>query len=1380
MKVTTFERTMSAPDKKYLFFLLLLIFSVKIVASEQKFLKSFLTVDNGLSHNEVTSIVQDHDGFIWIGTRGGLNRYDGYEFKVFNQAPGDSNSLVNPSIETLFVDSKGNIWIGTKSGGVSKYNPIRGTFKNIRFNYKQESAILPGNRIVSFNEDKSGRIFIGTNDNGLIIYDEETDSSKHFFAHRPVENIIKTSTENIWLTAGSNVYEYVPESDSLIRRNPVWNQIPNQDMHFDKKRNALWITSDNNYGLTRFSLDNYDLDYFRIGDKDNNPSDVVHAYESVWQDRNDKIWVGTWGTGFYSFDPVNEEFKRYPLYPENRPSFNKDYDAVLDIFQDRDNNIWLGTNGGGVCVLTPGVGFESVGYNPEPFKGLVNTRIMSVADDQNGNLWLGTIGSGIIWSPDRVNYYPVDYPEGVNNSFFFIIKYVYEDKNGRIWAGTNLGTFIIEFDNGRPRLMNARTAFPASGFVNWQQTVSFLDTDNLFWQGTLEAGLVLRDKQNGYAVIKHFLKDEEASGDLYSNRISYLLQDSKKRIWLGTYNGLHTFSFKDTTIRLAEDYFKISGDFTGNIITCLDEDGEGNIWVGTPNGLNKLTETSPGQFQVNYFTETDGLASNFIKGISHDDEGNIWVSTNTGISKLIVTGTENRFVNFDESDGVKGKNFTEASVFRNRQGEIFFGGTFGLTWFSPGDIHEYKESSKPIFTGLALFNQPVEPGKKFDSEVILSKSITHTNELELSYRQNNFEIEFSALDYKSMGRNKYKYLMENQDQDWNYIGTRRRVYFNNLRPGEYTLKVKSANSHNVWNENPAELSISVKPPFWQTWYAITFYVLLVIGIVLIIRWNAVKQVQLSKNLEMEKLQHAQDQRISEMKFQFFTNISHEFRTPLTLILAPIKEILGGETEKELPENVQHKLQVVQQNVKRLMRLINQLLDFRKAESGKMKLSARYSDIESFVNEVCFPFEELAKINEIDFSIQSRLKTKFIWFDREKLEIILNNLISNAFKFVKEKGKIRVSMYEEEEEILISVRDNGPGINPADLKHIFDRFYNVEKDRNFSSSGIGLALVKRLIEMHRGSVSVTSKPNENTEFVVALPTGKRHLTPEEITEHSEPEKSAQLYRDESALSAVIPTRFKKKRTTGARLLIVEDNVEMQDYIVSLLSPHFRVETAMNGAEGFEKALEIKPDLIISDVMMPKVDGFEFCKKIKGHIELATIPFILLTAKSASQYKLMGARHGADVYISKPFDPHFLLQNVENLLARQENLQKQFSKTVRLEPSDVEITPADEVFIKKIISTVEKNLQNTEFNSEVLASELNMSGSSLYRKLKTTTGTSPAEFIRTIRIKRAAQLLADKQRTITEIAYDVGFNDLKHFRTVFQKHFKCSPSEYREKL
>jgi DNA-binding response OmpR family regulator/nitrogen-specific signal transduction histidine kinase len=552
----------------------------------------------------------------------------------------------------------------------------------------------------------------------------------------------------------------------------------------------------------------------------------------------------------------------------------------------------------------------------------------------------------------------------------------------------------------------------------------------------------------------------------------------------------------------------------------------------------------------------------------------------------------------------------------------------------------------------------------------------------------------------------------------------------------------------------------------------------VVAIVTVIRWNAVRQVRLANNLEMEKLQHSQDQKVSDMKLQFFTNISHEFRTPLTLILAPLKELTRKKDDFNLSEEVVAKIGLIQNNAQRLMNLVSQLLDFRKVETGNMKLNASLTNIEDFTSEVCYSFEELAKINNIGFKFTSSLQTKQIWFDRDKMEIVLNNLISNAFKYLQETGKIEVALYEEEDEVLITVSDNGSGISSTEIKHIFDRFYRVNQRESHASTGIGLDLAKRFTEMHHGTISVTSEPNVITEFVVSLPKGNKHLQPGEMVEVADT-KFVNI-RKESILSSVIPQRQKQVEKSGECILIVEDDPELNTYLVDLLEPFYNIKSAMSGTEGFEKALSLKPDLIISDVVMPGMDGFEFCKKVRNKEDTTTVPFIFLTAKNDEQVRMIATQSGADDFIAKPFDPGLLLEKVKNILLNRKKLQKQYSKSIRLEPSDIEITSSEEVFIEKAIAIIEKNLQNHRFSSEYLASALNMSDSSLYRKLKGLTNSSTAEFIRSIRIKRAAQLLADKEKTITEIAYEVGFRDVKHFRTVFQKQFGCSPSEYRQRI
>jgi DNA-binding response OmpR family regulator len=533
---------------------------------------------------------------------------------------------------------------------------------------------------------------------------------------------------------------------------------------------------------------------------------------------------------------------------------------------------------------------------------------------------------------------------------------------------------------------------------------------------------------------------------------------------------------------------------------------------------------------------------------------------------------------------------------------------------------------------------------------------------------------------------------------------------------------------------------------------------------------------MANNLEIEKIKHVQDQRVSEMKLLFFTNVSHEFRTPLTLIYAPLKELIQKAHTYNIQDEVLDKIKVIYNNTNKLMKLINQLLDFTKAETENLKLVARYLNLEDFIREACYPFYELAKIKEIKFLIDSTLKIKEIWFDRDKMEIIINNLISNALKFNKTAGIVMVTLEENENEVILKIADSGRGIPPTAIDHIFERFYQVDNSENIGSTGIGLTLVKYLVELHKGIIEVESQPGKGTEFRVKLKKGKEHLTPEQIFED---ETSTYTFvRDELTRNRFFPSGQKKQIASDVCILIIEDNPEVNQYLVNLLEPFYCVVPASNGLEGFGKAVDLIPDLIISDIMMPEMDGFELCKKVKSNSLTAMIPVILLTAKSADQYKLMGIQTGADDYISKPFDPGYLIEKIRVLLLSQKKMKKQYSKSIRLEPSDIEIESSDEVFLKKCISTIEKNLQNSDFSTEIFAATLNLSSSTLYRKLKSLTNLSSAEFIRSIRIKRAAQLLQDKNKTVSEVAYKVGFNDLKNFRQVFHNQFNCSPTEFRK--
>ena len=1355
-----------------IYFTLITLFSVFWVNAQPNNMSlRYLRTEEGLSQNEVTSILQDNEGFMWFGTRSGLNRYDGYEFLVFDQMPGDSNSLVNTSIEKIYKDSKGIIWIGTKSNGISRYNPVTGKFLNMPFKRDSSQNILPDKRVISFCEDSDGGMWIGTWKGGLLKYYPETGQRKTYNLGSTINVIIKLSNGIVWLGTNNGLFEYNHTTDSFILQNnlPNNNQVPS--ILEDRSHKFLWILHNNNSTLVKFDLVNRSSQAFCLNPAEEKEFGQFNGTTKIMQDNNGLIWIGTWGNGLFQFNPETSAFSKIPLYPSPLFKSNNEFDTILDIFQDRNNNIWIGSNGVGVCLLTEKLKFNTLGLSKDQ---TLNKCVMSVLEDKKGTLWVGTKGSGLYYSINKVDFYEVPFTALKNQDRFKLVRAIYEDREGNIWIGTSYNTGIIRYKNGIPELIPCSEFFKDRRFDQIMKAVTFTETDLSFYIGTQQLGLFILEKKAGsFGDIRNFKEKYGASGHLQNDRVSYLLKDSKQRIWVATYDGLCIYNPDDKTFIDINTYFSLPQYFDPKIIFCLHESSDKSIWIGTPTGLYNLVEKNGKNAVVHYITKESGLTGNQIMGITEDNSENLWLSTNAGISKYNLK--TKKINNFTTIDGLRSTTFSETSFWKGINNTLYFGGTFGLNSFNPNEIVESDYKNNIVFTNLNLYNQRVEIGKTSGNQGILEKSLNNTTEFSLNSQQKNFQIEFSALDFKASGKNQYAYKLDNFDNVWNNIGSQHFISFNNLPAGEYTLNIKSSSSNYIWNEQPRQLKIIINPPIWQTWYAILFYLLMVLGIVTIIRWNAVKQVQMAKNLEIEKIKHEQDQRISEMKFQFFTNISHEFRTPLTLIFAPLKELIQKAQAYKLHEEALEKIQVIYKNTNQLMKLINQLLDFRKAETENLKLVARYVNIEDFINETCYPFFELAKNKDIIFRIESTLNNKNIWIDRDKMEMIVNNLVSNAFKFNNIAGFVKITLEENANEVILKVSDSGKGIPPSAINHIFERFYQVDNGENIGSTGIGLALVKYLADLHHGIVEVESELGKGTEFRLKLKKGKDHLKSEQLLMNEA--ESITIVKEESALNRFLPLRNKKKISSDTCILIVEDNPDVNQYLVTLLENSHRVESAINGMQGFSMAIELIPDLIISDVMMPEMDGFELCKKVKANILTATIPVILLTAKSADQYKLMGIQTGADDYISKPFDPDYLIEKVRKLLELQTKLKKQYSKSIRLDPSDIEIEATDEVFLKKCIATIEKNLQNEGFSAETLATILNLSNSSLYRKLKSLTNLSSAEFIRNIRIKRAAQLLQDRNKTVSEVAYEVGFNDLKNFREVFHKQFNCSPSEFR---
>jgi len=1357
---------------RYTLFIVLFLFVVFQSRGSNEYVQ-YYTIEDGISQNEVTGILQDSKGFLWIATRGGLNKFDGYNFTNFTSTGNNRNSFFNPSIECLYEDSKGNIWIGSKSGGVDKYNPKLATWNN--FNTSDSSKIrLSGDRIINIMEDSDGNIWFGSWLNGITMYDPGKDSVTYLLNNHRVSKIQEYDRQHILLATNSGIFIYnkADKKISILHQNQINFEVTS--LITDLKNQLIWFSGWEK-GLCRYSMKDKTFRQYAVRNDLTGPFDSETNGYSLMQDSNGAIWFGTWGDGLYRFNPIIEKFDKIEIKPFGRGENDVDYDAILDICQDREGSIWIGTNGGGVCQIEEKPLFSGISLYNDNGKGLKNYHILSILKDHFGILWLGT-KNGLYFSENGKDFFEVKQmvernapqkPSQITGRMR-LIQSIFEDHQHNLWIGTDLGIYQI--------VKNRNEYFYVIDSDNPQNLIkinTIYRKKNLLFVGTQQQGLWVKNEYpTANGGFQNFMPGKDS--ELMNERISFIAEDIKQRIWLGTYSGVYFFDVGSNRIRSLK--YRSGYSLSSNIILSWCQYNNTTYFIGTPSGLNRLDEQPDGEFIVTKYFRENGLPNDYIDGLTKDEIGNLWISTNYGISKFNIDA--NKWWNFQKSDGLQGQSFSEGCVFKDASGAIYFGGTSGYNFFKPSEIVENKILPQTNITALRIHNTLISPGQKFGNHLIIDRDISDVISIILNYKENEFSISFASTSYKSSERNQYQYRLVNNDNQWINSSSTQTVYFSNLKAGDYIFEVKGSNNHGIWSEKPATLKITILPPPWKTKWAFLIYIGILLFIVWLIRWFAVHQASLQHQLHVEKLKHEQEHQLSELKFQFFTNISHEFRTPLTLIFAPLKELVQKAQAYQLQSEAQEKINLIYKNTGQLMKLVNQLLDFRKAENNNLKLVARYLNIEDFIKETCLPFYELAKFKEINFRVDVTLNNKELWFDRDKMEVILNNLISNALKFNNQGGYVRVSVKEDENHLIVCVKDNGKGVSQPAISHIFERFYQVDNSDNIGSTGIGLSLVKHLVELHGGIIEVESELGKGSKFIVKFKKGNGHLKPEQI--FSIDPNADKFITDEPVRKRFILSRQKKNLVSDECILIVDDNLDIIKYLESLLKPMFRIESAKNGKEAFSKVVKLIPDLVISDVMMPEMDGFELCNKIKSNELTTNVPVLLLTAKSADQYKLMGIQTGADDYISKPFDPNYLIEKVQKLLLSQKKLKKQFSKSIRLEPSDIEIELSDEIFLKKCISTIEKNMRNENFSIETLAIELNMSNSSLYRKIKLLTNSSSAEFIRSIRLKRAAQLLQDKNKTVSEIVYEVGFNDLKHFRQIFIKQYHCSPSKYREKL
>jgi signal transduction histidine kinase/AraC-like DNA-binding protein len=866
-----------------------------------------------------------------------------------------------------------------------------------------------------------------------------------------------------------------------------------------------------------------------------------------------------------------------------------------------------------------------------------------------------------------------------------------------------------------------------------------------------------------------------------------IFEDSKKNLWLGTTQGLQLADSSKSNFTTFRNIADNINSLSNSAIIDIYEDKKGDLWIGTEYGLNHF---NPNTKVFTRFNTTDGLPNNRIFGILEDDNGYLWISTSKGISKIGIgrkdgkNGTEKGKVfirnctNYTSDDGLQSNQFNYSSRLKTKDGEMFFGGVKGLSSFYPEEIKNNKFVPPVVIVDFKLFNKSVNPG---DADSILHKAISETEEIVLNYDQSFFALEYAALNFVSPKKNQYAHKLEGLDKDWIYTGNNGTASYTGIMPGNYIFRVKASNNDGIWNMKGTSIKITIKPPFWKTIPAYITYFMAFISMVLYFRHQFLARQKSKMQNELERIKAEKNHEINQIKLQFFTNVSHEFRTPLTLILGPLEKLIAEKPKNE-GGNKLLLYELMQRNAQRLLRLVNQLMDFRKLEAGELGLKASCKDIIAFIANVANSFKFQAENRNITFTINSEVDEKQVWFDPDKLEKIISNLLSNAFKFTHEEGKIEINT-RLDKDIIISISDSGIGIHKENLQSIFKRFYQVPKMQTSEKvgTGIGLALTKELVELHKGIISVDSEVGKGTCFTIRIPTGLKSVEQEQtISKFVIPEEKEvtpnNITEEENKSDVEKPVTIKKD---SPLLLIVEDNDDMRLFIKNELISLYRIVVAPNGKEGIKKAFDAMPDLIISDVMMPEVTGFELCNTLKTDERTSHIPIILLTSLSSKENKLLGLETSADDYISKPFNIEILRARIKNLINSRIKLREYFLR--RLTPINDSATAEslDDKFLKRAIDLVNKNIADFNFSNDEFIAQIGMSRTALYSKLKSLTNLTVSEFIQSMRMRKAEQLLKDGSATISNVAYNVGFKNPSHFSRCFRKHFNITPVDYVKK-
>lgn len=1320
----------------------------------------YYTLEEGLSEAIINDLLLDKDGFVWVAAQDGLNRFDGQEFKVFTNIRNDSTSLPGNLIYRLFEDSKARIWVGTYGKGLSIYNKSSESFKRVPLeNFSDDNETITG--IV---EDSAGNIWVSSINNGLhkLRVSENGIQQKSYFKGTPFNTLQVDLKGNIWAAnTNGDLYRFNPLVEDSINDTPLISINQQVNTLFDNGENLFIGT---NEGLFIYNYFNKKISQHELTNEHQAPvrivTDIVDAGGS-------KLWLAT-DVGLFLFDAENFKVNN-TIQDADGNKIGLSNSKVTSVLQLPNNLLLVGTMRYLNLIDFNEPYFKNISKDKRG-KHLLNDNMVFAILKYKNDLWVGTSNGGLnLIRDDKVYYFKENKFVASSISGLLVRKIALDEKNQRIWIATSAGLNMIDlksFNPENPKFINFKHYTDYDNLLNNNYLKDIaLDDQGYLWGATYGKGIFrLKYLNNGQINVHIFKKNKDNDNSLISDA-AHCIRTNKNDIWIGTQNGLSKLHFENNNFQNPIfTHYQANPDnensLSNNWIYDVEIDSNNRVWVSTRNGLNLLT----GDNEFKSWTVQEQFPNAVVYCVLEDFYGHMWLSTNDGIVRFDPNNES--FTHYGYMDGIQNREFNIHAKYRDENGIIFLGGIEGFTYFNPKDLNTIDDAKPLYFSELWLKNKLISPNNSKNSN--LKQSILLTKDLSFKHNEFPFFLKFSSIDFRQQKNVDFAYKLSPIDNEWNIL-KKPEIQLLTLPAGNYKLFINGFSRGKEWNTPPISMNLNILPPWWNTWWAYLIYALL-LGLLIF----GLYQFQLSRKLALAERNRLQE--IDSLKNMLYTSITHELRTPLTVILGIANSLKENNKDKILKESIRS-LKMIERNGQKLMRLVNEMLDLAKLESGHLELELVQADIVPYIKYLSESFQSLAQVKKIELFVYSEVDNLMMDFDSAKMATVVSNLLSNAIKFTPHGGKVITHLKrngdDKQAQFYLKIKDTGYGIPEKDIKHIFDRFYQagISDNHRTEGSGIGLALTKELVELMNGTISVKSKLKEGSEFTVQIPISNIAPFSNDLPQHDQIPVKPEPITDQIEME-------EEHKGDKPLILIIEDNYDVAEYLKVCLSGKYYSEHAIDGVQGVEKAYELIPDLVITDVMMPNKDGFEVCDELKSDERTDHIPIVILTAKATAEDKIKGLGRGADAYIAKPFLQEELLTRLNQLIALRKKLFKKFEKTDFDIFINKKFTEPETIFIQKVIKIVYDHMEDHHFQSVELAQKLMMSKSQLYRKLKAINGKSIAVFIRSIRLQRARQLLETTDMNISEIAYECGFNDPSWFSKSFKEEYGFSPSIYKK--